>query len=250
MGKNILEIFLNKLLEFPLWVKQVIYLRLYENLALYLSEDFIQTRAENVFHLYVPVLTFSGKTELAERKCKLGNNVYNFLANADAGLNMLEMSMNNFWTMEELSQYFILCLEQNYLKSPLSVYVTAMAGFMSGKYRTGEFFKRVGKIDVDQLEKTIIKQKEYSQTNSPKKMAEIMIELGYITEKDTTSLLRIKEEAKKRFILDTSIIPKETGESVEDLKYFKEECEKLKDQNKVLKEQLNKILALVKKNNG
>ena len=93
------------------------------------------------------------KTELSERKCGLDTNIYNFMGNVSSGLNMLEISMNNFWTMEEVAKYFIFCLEQDYIKPPSSFYVTAMAGFMSGKYRTGEYFKRVGKIDVDQLEK-------------------------------------------------------------------------------------------------
>lgn len=248
MIKNILAIFLDKLLDFPLWVKQIIYLRLYKNLEAYLSEDFIKTREEDVFHLNVPILSFAGKTELSDRKQKLDSNIYNFLANAADGLNILEISMNNFWTTEEIAQYYVKCLELDYVKMPKSVYVLAMTGFMSGKYRTGEYFKRVGKINVDQLEKTILKQKEYASQGVQKKMAEIMIELGYITEKDTASLLIIKEEAKKRFILDTSVLPKEAGQKFEEAKSYKEEVTKLTEQNRVLKEQLNKILTLVKKN--
>lgn len=248
MIKNILAIFLDKLLDFPLWVKQIIYLRLYKNLEAYLSEDFIKTREEDVFHLNVPILSFAGKTELSDRKQKLDSNIYNFLANASDGLNILEISMNNFWTTEEIAQYYVKCLELDYVKMPKSVYVLAMTGFMSGKYRTGEYFKRVGKINVDQLEKTILKQKEYASQGVQKKMAEIMIELGYITEKDTASLLIIKEEAKKRFILDTSVLPKEAGQKFEEAKNYKEEVTKLTEQNRVLKEQLNKILTLVKKN--
>lgn len=248
MKKNALALFLDKLLAFPLWVKQIIYLRLYQNLSLNLSEDFILTEEFDVFHLYVPVLTFVGKSELFEKRCGLDDNIYNFLANVNEGLNILEISMNNFWTMEEVAKYFIFCLDQEYVKTPESIYVHAMAGFMAGKFRTGEYFKRSGKINIDQLEKAITTQKKSINEGKPLKIAEIMISLGYVTEKDTTSLLSIKEEAKKRFILDTSIIPPIKVAVPENMTEYQETINKLTEQNKVLKEQLSKIMALMKKN--
>jgi len=245
--KNILELFLDRLLEFPLWVKQIIYLHLYRNLSLSLSEDFIHTKEENIFHLDVPVLSFAGRTELNDRKNGLDVHIYNFLANTSEGLNMLEVSMNNFWTMEEVAKCYIFCLEQNYIKAPESIYIYSMAGFMAGTLRTGEYFKRIGKINVDQLEQTIIKQNEYAAKKTPHKMAEIMISLGFITEKDISSLLIIKEEAKKRFILDFAIIPKEITGEIQHLKNYQAEIDKLTEQNNLLKAQLSKILAFVKK---
>lgn len=248
MSKNILGLFLEKLLSYPLWVKQILYLRLYQNLSLSLSEDFIEVKEEDIFHLYVPDLSFTGKTEMEERKGGYDTNIYNFLTNVSEGLSILEISMNNFWTMEEVSKYYMFCLEQDYIKTPSSSHIYAMAGFMAGKFRTGEYFKRIGKINVDQLEKTIIAQKEYAQKGESLKMAEVMISLGYITEKDTTSLMTIKEEAKKRFILDMGILPKEVNNAPSDLKYYDDEITALKEKNRVLKEQLSKILAFVKKN--
>lgn len=249
---------MDKLLEFPLWVKQVIYLKLYQNLSLSLSEDFITTNTEEVFHLYVPPLTFAGKTEMVERKGGYDANFYNFLTSVAEGLNMLEVSMNNFWTMEEVAKYYILCLEQDFVKTPEVVQIQAMAGFMSGKYRTGEYFKRINKIDVDQLEHVIVKQKEYADAGTKKMMGEIMIEMGLVTEKDTTSLLKIKEESKKRFILDATIIPKDysashaAGQIPQQPTSTKpsnsDELLKLKEENAKLKDQLRKILVFVKKN--
>lgn len=255
MKKNILSLFLDKLLAFPLWVKQVIYLRLYQDLANHLSEDFITVKQEDIFHLYVPPLTFAGKNEIAERKNGHENNIYIFLNSISENLSMLEISMNNFWTMEEVAKNYIFCLEQNYVKTPDSAYIGAMAGFMSGKYRTGEYFKRIGRINVDQLEQVLIKQKETTASGNPMKMAEIMISLGFITEKETQSLLQLKEEAKKRFILETSLIPKEaqqspTATTTNNEQMYKDQIAKLTEQNTLLKEQLRKILAYVKKTNG
>jgi len=248
VAKNILRLFMDKLLEFPLWVKQIIYLRLYQNLESLLSEDFISTNEEHMFQLYSPTLSFMGRTELTERVGGFDNNIYNFLANVANNLNMLEISMNNFWTMEEVAKYFIFCLDQNYVKTPDSAPVFAMAGFMSGKFRTGEFFKRIGKINVDQLEKAILTQKESKEKGEQRMIAEIMISLGYVTEKDTSSLLVMKEESKKRFILDTSIIPKNETPVVKDENHYESEIAKLTEQNNMLKDRLTKILTLVKKN--
>jgi hypothetical protein len=73
-----------------------------------------------------------------------------------------------------------------------------------------------------------------------------MISLGYITEKDTTSLLLLKEEASKRFILDNSIVPQVTSVASDETEKLNEKIKKLTEQNALLKAQLNKILAYVK----
>src|SRR5574344_593674 len=241
-----LKLFLDKLMEFPLWVKQIVYLRLYQNLSSVLSEDFITTNEKELFHIYVPILSFSGKTELVERKAGLDENIYNFLENVNENMSMLEISMNKFWTMEETAKYFIFCLDQNYIKTPESVYIIAMAGFMAGKFRTGEYFKRTNKINVDQLEKAISTQKQLIAEGKPMKIAQIMISLGYVTEKDTTSLLLLKEEASKRFILDTNIVPQIVSSQPDETPKLKETIKKLTEQNELLKTQLNKILTYVK----
>ena len=71
-----------------------------------------------------------------------------------------------------------------------------------------------------------------------------MIDLGYITEKDTKSLITIKDEAKKRFILDSSIIPE--GVTANDSKYLAQ-IDELKKQNLILKAKLTKLLSMFKK---
>lgn len=250
LTKNIFTVFLDKLLNFPLWVKQIIFLHLYQNLANHLSEDFIKVTEEDTFHLYVPILTFAGRNEMVDRKQDCDVNVYNFLVNVHDGLSMLEISMNNFWTMEEVAKNYIFCLDREYVKPPTSKFVLAMAGFMAGRYKTGEYFKRIGRINVDQLEHVLVKQKELAQKGQNLKMAEIMISLGYITEKDTSSLLIIKEESQKRFILDIGILPKEASMPLRegDVKAYQDEIASLKEQNRVLKDQLGKILTFVKKN--
>ena len=197
-----------------------------------------------MLHLYVPELSYVGKTELEERAKGLELNVYTFLESVEQEMSIMECALNHFWTLEETCKYFLAAVDIDLIKAPIPVKILAMSGFMSGRYRTGEYFKRIGRINVDQLEQTIRRQKELTEQGQQARIAQIMIDLGFITEKDTESLMVIKEEAKKRFILDASVIPE--GVTANESKYVKE-IEELKKQNVVLKAKLAKLLAMFKK---
>ncbi len=244
LKKNLLNNFILKIKEFPLWIKQVIFFYMWQDLKHVISDDFIFQEENDLLHIYVPELSYVGKTELAERTKGFDQNIYTFLESAEDGMSIMECALNHFWTLEETCKYFLAAVDADLIKAPVPVKIIAMSGFMSGRFRTGEYYKRVGKINVDQLEITIRKQKELAAQGIQKKIAELMIELGFITQKDTSSLMVIKEEAKKRFILDSSIIP--DGVTGNDSKYINE-INELKKQNMVLKAKLAKLLSMFKK---
>lgn len=244
MKKNILNAFIEKLKAFPLWIKQVIFLYLYKDLKEATSDDFIETNEEDMLNLFVPTLSYVGRTELEERAKGFEPNLYTFLECVESEMSLLEVALNNFWTLEETCKHFLAAVDADLIKAPIPPKIIAMAGFMAGRYRTGEYFKRVGKINVDQLELTIRRQKELTDQGQKAKIAQIMIDLGFVTEKDTHALMIIKEEARKRFILDASIIPE--GVTGNDSKYVAE-IEELKKQNAVLKAKLAKLLSMFKK---
>ncbi len=244
LKKNILNAFIEKLKAFPLWIKQVIFLYLYKDLKEATSDDFIETNEEDMLNLFVPTLSYVGRTELEERAKGFEPNLYTFLECVESEMSLLEVALNNFWTLEETCKHFLAAVDADLIKAPIPPKIIAMAGFMAGRYRTGEYFKRVGKINVDQLELTIRRQKELTDQGQKAKIAQIMIDLGFVTEKDTHALMIIKEEARKRFILDASIIPE--GVTGNDSKYVAE-IEELKKQNAVLKAKLAKLLSMFKK---
>jgi uncharacterized protein YdcH (DUF465 family) len=244
LRKNIFELFLDKVLNVPLWIKQVLYLKLVKEMQHYNCEDFLREKSDDIFSTFVPIMTFKGKTELMERKCGLDNNIYNFLQCCENGYSMLEISVNTFLSMEEVAKYYEFCLEQSFVKTPDSQEIHAMAGYISGKFRIGEYFKQRGTITVDQLQKAILENRD----SEDKKFGEILVELGYVKSEDLMSVLILKEEAQKRFILDYNTLPKpETEYSSSDKKY-EEEISSLKDENLKLKQKLVQLLELVKKN--
>ncbi len=222
------------------------YLKLAEEMREQACEDFLRnTKPEEIFSTYVPTITFKGKTELAERVCGFDNNTYNFLQCCAENFSILEISVNTFLSMEEVAKYYELCLEQNFIKNPNSLEIRAMAGYISGKFRLGEFFKQKGIIDVDQHRVALLKYQE--ETNN-KKFGEVLVSLGYVTEDDLKAILILKEEAKKRFILDHNVMPKPETTFIDDNQKYQNEIDALKEENNKLKRKLLQLLDLVKKN--
>ncbi len=248
MKKNILDLFLEKALNVPLWVKQVIYLKLSKEMQTLACEDFLRNNPNDTFSTFIPTLTFKGKTELTERKCGLDNNIYNFLQGCANEYSMLEISVNTFLSMEEVAKYYELCLEQNFIKVPDSKEIHAMAGFIAGKFRIGEYFKQKGVISVDQLQQAILANRDAQESGNPKKFGEILISLGFVTEDDIKALVILKEEAKKRFILDYNTVPKPETTFTNDNQKYEEEIANLKDENLKLKRKMLQLLELVKRN--
>ena len=123
-----------------------------------------------------------------------------------------------------------------------------MAGYIAGKFRTGEYFKQKGVIDVDQLQQAILAHKAAQESGNPKRFGEVMIELGLVTEEDLKAILILKDESKKRFILDYNTVPKPETQFSSDNQKYEEEIAVLKDENIKLKRKMLQLLELVKRN--
>ena len=248
MKQNIFNLFLDKVFNVPFWIKQVMYLKLAAEMRDKACEEFLRNHNDELFSTFFPTLTFKGKTELIERKCGLDNNIYNFLQACANEYSMLEISINTFLSMEEVAKYYELCLEQNFIKKPDSLEIHAMAGFIAGKFRTGEYFKQKGAIDVDQLQHAILAHRDANQNGNTARFGEILISLGYITKKNEKALFILKEEAKKRFILDYNTVPQTDTTFSNDSQKYEEEVAALKDENIKLKRKMLQLLELVKRN--
>ena len=69
-----------------------------------------------------------------------------------------------------------------------------------------------------------------------------------IPQKQLDIILTIKEEAKKRFVLDHNEIPKIKQEYAKTSDEYEKQIEDLKKENKQLKLKLNQLLNMVKNN--
>lgn len=239
---NIFDLFLKKIINIPLWVKQILYIRLSVEMRENLCEDFVRTSPDKIFAGYMPILTFSGQNELQDRKNGFDTNIYKFLQNCKDGYSIIDITVNSFYSLEETAKYFEFCLEQNLIEKP-DKQIEAEAGYLAGKYRVGEYLLHCGKISEEQLKTAIYENKK----NPDKKIGQILIAHEFVPEKALKALFVVKEEAKKRFIIDYNKIP-ETEEIFPDKKSeYENKIENLTNENKKLRKQLEQLLTMVKK---
>lgn len=238
MQRNFLKQFLDKISKFPNWIKEIIYVNLSE-----------QIDKENdlayIFATYKPILTYKGKCELDYKKSNLDSNIYNILEFCDKDSSISEIALNTYMSLEEIANYFLLGVDENYIQLPDNSQVFNIAGFLAGKLRTGEYFVQSGTISEDQLDKAV---DNYNEKKQEKKFGQLLVDLGFISQKQLDKILSIKDEAKKRFVLDHNEIPKINQEYTKEVDEYEKQIKDLKKENEQLKNRLNQLLVMVKKN--
>ena len=248
MGQQpISELFLNNVDILPLWVKQVLYLKTRDKLREELAEFLEILTTDNLIQYFIPKLTFAGKNELVQRQKRLPEEFYTFYKGVSEGNDLFELTLANYWTFQQTCSIFVRSIELQFVSIPEDETVISVAQFMAGKIRTGEMLKRIGKINVIQLEKALRLQKEKEEKGTPQKFAEILIELGFITEDDVKILLAFKDDANKRFVMGVGfslVKPKDEKDTQTLVRGMQKEIKRLDEENRILKNRLRKILNI------
>lgn len=247
MGENSYSSFMENLYNFPLWIKQAIYINLSNDLKKYLSHDFISAQQDELFHVYQPKLSGIGIQELTNKDCSWDDDIYTFLECCKNNMNLVEIALAGQFSMEEMAKAFTFCIEQKYFTEDVPMLVSSLAGFISGKYRTGEYFIRAGKMTIDDLEKVLARQQELQEKGKHVFIAELMLQMGIIKEKDMKSIMLIKEESSKRFVLEEDLAPLVKHSLPTDLDIVSQK-QKLQEENEILKVKLSRVLTFIKEN--
>ena len=109
MSKSLFVGFMEKMLGFPLWIKQTIFLNLSKDLNTYLSNEFLDVEEGDLFHIYKPELSEIGQNELLTKESKFDESIYSFLNCCAKGMSLIEIAIENNFTMEEVSKAFTFC---------------------------------------------------------------------------------------------------------------------------------------------
>ena len=247
--QKISDLFIQNIKNMPIWVKQVITKEIFDDLHKKL-EDFSElNESGQLFQQMCPKITFKAKQELEERLLNLSEGYYIFLNELSQGNTIFEITIKNNWTLADSAKIFTRLIELEFLSIPemeTNVNV-AIALFIAGKIKTGEFLKRTGKISTIQLEQAIRYQKELNDEGRHIKMASILIKLGFITDKGLDSLLLLKEEARKRLPINIGFISTNlaTSDDKQDqLTRMQREIARLENENIIMKKRLKKMLNI------
>lgn len=244
MSKSLFINYIDKLISFPLWIKQTIFLQLSADLENYLSNEFLDVKEDELFHVYKPVLSDLGQEELLTKESKFDESIYSFLNCCSKGMSLIEIAIENNFTMEEVSKAFMFCKTSGLFSSAVPKLVSAIAGFLAGKYRTGEYFIRAGKMTIEQLDEVLNKQQDMNDAGQHVFIAELMVQMGFVRDIDVKSIIFMKQEAGKRFSLNPDEVPNITLEKENyDIRV---ENTRLREENEILKQKMDALLTFIK----
>ena len=241
------ELFLNNVYALPLWVRQVVYIKTEQKLSEELDDFLELLNPKEPLQFLVPKITFKGKKELEERSHNFSEQFYIFLENCIEKFDIFEITLRNFWTLSETSAIFVRAVEKEFIEIPDCERNYVIIQFLANKIRTGELLKRLDKIDVIQLEAAIREQKRRVEAGNNIRIADVMIELGYITQKDVKIILLFKEESKKRFIMGlglASLKMEKQATVAQVYQNMQRELKRLEHENRILKSRLRKLLNI------
>ncbi len=193
--------FMQDIISLPVWIKQIIYLELKEQLENTSMKNCIEmAKKENCLQLYIPKLTYIGKNEFSNKTKELSDEVCKFLISVSQEITLMEIAIKNNWNLSECSRYFLESIEQDLVTKPFSNFIKGTALYMSGRIRLGEFFVKINKITIDQLDEALRKQKELEEAYGDRPgLAEILVNMNFITKQDTEGILLLKEDCQKYY---------------------------------------------------
>lgn len=244
---NNLAVLLEAVKEAPLWVKEAVFVDLKKCIETTLNSD-VKFDENEIYSVYVPDITFKGKQELETHEHNFEMNLYKYLASAVNKKRVIDITLDNFWTLEQSSKYLSECIKNELIKAPANKIIAATIYYLSGEIRIGEYVKRINLIDVNQLEAALRKYKDMGEeSDEPVKMGEVLVELGFIVSDDINKILYIKDESRKRFIFKSPLqnSASEPAQSVNN--EIEQQIQKLTKENNLLKEKLRAIFNIQNK---
>ena len=244
MSKSIFIDYMDKLCSYPLWIKQVIFLNLSNDLTKYLSNEFLDVEEGDLFHVYKPSLSEHGQNELFTKESGYDESIYAFLNCCTKNMSLIEIAIENNLTMEEVAKAFTFCKTSKFFSDEVPNLVSAIAGFIAGKYRTGEYLVRAGKMTIEQLDEVLNKQQEIKDSGKHVFIAELMVQMGFVKEKDVKSIIFMKEEAGKRFSLKTEEMPNIAFD--QETYDIRVENTRLKEENSILRQKMDAVLTFIR----
>ena len=248
MSKNYLDNLTNTVLSAPLWIQEVVFLDIKKHLEENIPGSTEERKAHDVYPVFVPEVTFKGKKELETHEHNLDFNIYRLLGSIIAGERIVDITLNNFWTLEQTSTYLAFCIKNELVKNPENPVISASIFYLGNEIRLGEYVKRLDKINVEELDDVLRKQKIHNEEHPDQKIkiGEILIDMQFVANNDINKILNLKEEAKRRYIIPAAQAASSQNTPQND--DLQQTIDKLTKENNLLKDKLRAIFNIQNKN--
>jgi len=191
----------NHLMTLPLWVKQVIYAVLKQDLERLLSPKTLATfTTDDTLQLWKPQLLSEGELHLNRAQKRYDTDVLKLLYHAQKGRNVMDITILNRWSLEHTCEVILEAWKSEFVDHAHSKIIWATVLFISNHIRIGEFLVQTDRITEAQLDQALRTQDYIDQSLDERTgLAEVMINLGYINRQDSESILFLKQESQKTF---------------------------------------------------
>ena len=243
------ELFYNNVLELPIWVKQVLHKKTKEDLSQALDKYINILNPDGLVQDLQPELTYKGKKILEGAPNDFTQEDIIFINSVNHGYNLFDITLTNFWSLELSCKILSKLIKEEIVRAPRSENTTNLVEFLAGKLKTGDILKRMGVVDVMQVENALRYQQEKKRDGLNIRFADIMVKLGYVEEKDVEILIKLKEDSKKHFIMTLGLTTIKTpDDKLKDdiLVNLQREHKRLVQENEILKSRLRKLLNIKK----
>ncbi len=203
-SKNIFKLFIKEIFNLPVWIKQIIYLELKEEIENSPAKNFFNiVTKENCLQLYIPKLTYKGRKELEKKSGKYSEELIFFLEAAFQELSIIETAVANNWSLVECSKCFIGAINEELLVSPISPVIKGTALYLAGDIKLGEYFVKINKISIEQLDEALRTQKNFEESVGDKPgLADVLVQLGFLNKQDTEGILLLKQDSSRKYESD------------------------------------------------
>ena len=243
------DLFFNNILELPVWVKQVLYKKTRKNLSDTLQKYFNFLNPDGLLQDQIPRITKKGQRILNGDLSSLNDMEMIFLTNVRENYSLFDIALTNYWSLEVCTKILLkLIKEECVFKLDTEVNMSLLE-FIAGKIKTGDILRRLGLVDVSQINDALQYQKEKKAIGVNEKIADILVNMNYITKDDVEILIKLKEDSKRNFVMSSGLTVVKTDDDTikkSMLENLQREHKRLSHENAILKERLKKLIEITK----
>ena len=223
--------FMSKMKQVPYWFYEGFLYEIKKHLQIDNDGEYC-TSLKTPFTALTFDLTFAGKKELQTRISRYSLDTYKFLHQISNGYSLLEISVNNFWSLEKSAKFLSFAFQKEFIARTLAPSVPVIAAYLAGELKLGEYLKRLGITDMEQIQEALELQKKSEIEGARQLIGEVFTCMGIITFDDIRSILALKEDADKMALLNFDVA---TDPLKQELEKAKKTIAKLTSENKALR---------------